>query len=117
MTQEFGNGIDLTQDGDLKVDNSGDIAAAFGSDELEKDLAYQVWRELIGTVGSLATRPVEAKTLALDATDRILEDPRIVEVEEVDVFVDRNTEEETIKMEVFAESSQGEISTVIPVIK
>jgi len=37
---DYGAGIELTQDLDLRIDSTGDISSVDGVDELEKDLAF-----------------------------------------------------------------------------
>jgi len=41
---DYGAGIELTQDLDLRIDSTGDISSVDGVDELEKDLAFQLIR-------------------------------------------------------------------------
>lgn len=81
---DYGAGIELTQDLDLKVDSTGDISSVDGVDELEKDLAFQLIRVFTDEVGGLLSPKDKSRARRL-ARVTINQDPRVQDVRSVDV--------------------------------
>jgi hypothetical protein len=115
MTSEeeaFGSGIELTQDLDLAIDNTGDIGFESGIDELGKDLAFQTKRRLNVRIGHKITN-TEKEITKLKATRIIQEDERISSVEDVEVG---QTGEDILTLDVDIVADDGtNYSFVIPV--
>lgn len=82
----YGNGIFLDEDFDFDVDETGDIRASKGTDELEKDLAFQMAIALDPIIGQPPSQSTEAK-LINRATAVALSDNRIESVDEDNVEV------------------------------
>jgi|APHM01.1.fsa_nt_gi hypothetical protein len=90
---KYGNGIELTDDFDLVIDSSGDIASASGDAELQKDIAFRVKRfidvgnyDLLSTTGREELRVdvesiIRADSRIRNASARIIESESLTELE------------------------------------
>jgi len=80
----YGNGIALDSDWDLIVDETGDIKASRGEDELEKDLAYISAVRLTEETGTPLI-PSNFSQIENTLATVLSRDPRLNRVTEVEV--------------------------------
>ncbi len=92
---DYGAGIELTQDLDLKVDSTGDISSVDGIDELEKDLAFRLFRVFTNQVGELFSAKDKSRARR-SARVTINRDPRVQDVISVDV---ERVSEDTVRID------------------
>lgn len=102
---------DQTVNWDLVIDNTGDISAEFGVDELAKDLAFQTASQLDAYLGAPLDETFKGR-IRVKAKNIILQDPRIDSVPQLSV----ESDDDTITLEVTALVENGdEYTFVVPV--
>lgn len=107
----YGNGLEVTDDFDLVIDESGDLASVSGGSELNKDIAFRVKRfidlsnyELLTTTGR--------EELRVDVETIVRADERIVSAEARIIDTESITE---LKIEVSADAANESVTNVINV--
>lgn len=117
---DFGDGIYLTRqdDGntylwDIDVDETGDVRAVGGKEELLKDLAYQS-REALGPIVGSALTQTTLGRIESTVTDVIANDARITTVIEVNATIVDDVDNE-VEVVAEANSEDGIIELVFEV--
>lgn len=110
MVKEFGNGIFLDEALDFSIDPTGDIQAARGAKELEKDLSIQMIRGLQSYLGSPPSGNLRAKVLNT-ATRIAVSDGRVASVAsgKSSISFSRNRQEIELKLVVRTVSGEQEL--------
>jgi hypothetical protein len=97
MSEELGSGLSMDEQFDLYVDDSiGDLSFSTGSEEVRKDLAFQISRLLTGVVGDFMTEGKKAD-IEIAVRKLVANDPRISEIARLEV---REPESPTDTVEV-----------------
>lgn len=109
----FGAGIALDESMDIVVDNTGDLDATYGIDELEKDLAFRLKIRMEGDLGSRLTKTQE-KILSVKSSRIVQQDPRIDGVDNVTAQSNSLRDEMEISIDVLANDGTT-YSFVVPV--
>lgn len=111
MSDNLGSGIKLTDDWDLDVDTTGDLATVSGQDELEKDLAMVTAIYFDNNLGETINPRQEANSLKSieNAVRRIFQqDSRVGRVVNIDVRPDQNiTDAIIIESEIVADDQSN----------
>lgn len=107
MADDLGSGIALDQELDFIVDATGDLEHASGVDEVRKDLAFNLIRELSSFEGRLQNRETEADA-EIVAQRTILNDPRVAQVQYIDA---RFEDPQTLAIEAQLRVESGETFT------
>jgi hypothetical protein len=110
MANEFGDGIFLDEALDFSIDPTGDIQAARGVEELEKDLSVQMIAGLDQYLGSPPSGNLRAKVLNT-ATNIATADPRVLSVvaDSSAISFSRNRQKLNVKLLVRTVSGQQEL--------
>jgi hypothetical protein len=102
MTIDLGSGAALDKNFDFSVDETGDIEASYGFDELEKDLAFKMAINLQQFLGQTPTGGTIAKVSNI-ARRVAQNDPRINAVPTDQLSVSFSDELQEITIELVAQ--------------
>lgn len=110
---ELGAGIALDTDWDLIIDNTGDIDETRGSEELQKDIAFNATLALQDILGQPVTRELMARTRSI-VQDVLVEDPRVATVTNITA---RKIEDNSDRIEIVASvnADQGQQDLVFTI--
>lgn len=104
---DFGSGIALDENLDFEVDPTGDLAATSGSDELEKDLSFQMIFSLSDFVGRPPTGNLAPKVL--DTATRVATaDERVSSVNQERSSIEFSRDREDLQVEIFVRTNNEE---------
>lgn len=108
--ENLGAGIYLDEYLDFDVDETGDLRAAFGTDELQKDLSIQMIFELDQYRGSPPTKNTRSK-VASDVIELAELDPRVEDVprDSISVSFSDDNMDLFIDLSVITESGEQEL--------
>lgn len=107
MTDRLGRGIYLDQTLDFDISSTGDIRnTGNGSNELQKDLAFQLKIVLSPYVGEPLT-PNNESEIKSDTVDTLLSDNRVRDVDRSTLSVKR-TDRNTLSISTVATTAGGE---------
>lgn len=81
---DFGAGIALSEDWDFEIDSTGDIKTVSGQTELQKDVAFNVARNLQDVLGRRMDNAT-SKRIEISVQNVLVNEVRIDEVLSVDV--------------------------------
>lgn len=110
--ESFGTGLDLTDELDLSVNQSGDLTDATDIDELKKDIAFRVLTSI--DVGDYLLLTVGGQEdLRIDVEQAIEADSRVQSASaEITDFV---ATDDTINVDATVQTENGEFESVITI--
>lgn len=105
--ERFGSGIALDRQWDLVLDGTGDLAATFGVNELEKDIAFNVATRVTEEIGSKKDESAYSSIKAV-VVDVLSADSRVRRVQSVSVN-DGGVDTASVEATVLTESDEAEL--------
>ena len=90
----LGSGLSLDENWDLEIASDGDVASVEGSDELQKDLAFNVGRLLIDSQGGVVTDG-DLSDIEIRVEQVLASDPRVAAVLRVEADTQLNSDGDT----------------------
>jgi hypothetical protein len=109
----LGAGLYLDSKFDLNVAQTGDLRSSSGSEELEKDLAFQLKIVLDDIVGQPLTPDVRAEIISL-TIDTITSDLRVQTLDRSSITVTR-VRSDALFVEALVETKSGEQELVLSI--
>jgi hypothetical protein len=108
MATDYGSGLSLSEDLDLRVDATGDILVSDELEELEKDLSFRLIsaleRERFGILD-----PATREEIRVTVRNAIIADQRIERIEDITVFDTNTLDEVTVGVTATAGGESVEI--------